>query len=185
MIEFYLFVWLMKNLLFALISLGSVMALPVSASEKTEVYKELSELKKDYRSRISEIRKAGNEELKEESKKSFKAIAAVNKGIEEHPELADQRKARDEAKAAYEEARKGDDKDAEKAAARVYRDAEGALSRDGFKLKEIQDLQAASVAQRKKVEALQYKLVADSGPEGKALMDKIAELEARYEELKK
>jgi thiamine monophosphate synthase len=70
-------------------------------------------------------------------------------------------------------------------AARPKRDADGALTRDGFKSKEIQDLQAASVAQRKKVEALQYRLVADSGDEGKALIEKIKSLEARYEELRK
>jgi len=41
------------------------------------------------------------------------------------------------------------------------------------------------VAQRKKVEALQYRLVAASGDEGKALIEKIKSLEARYEELRK
>ena len=68
---------------------------------------------------------------------------------------------------------------------RTLRDAEGALSRDGFKLREIQDLQAASIAQRNKVEALQYRLVAESNAEGKALIEKMQALEARYDELKK
>lgn len=166
-------------------ALVSIMIVPVSADERADVYKELSGLKKDYRKRISEIRRAGNEELKAEQKKSYQAISAVGKGIEEHPELASQRKARDEAKAAYEAARKAKDAEKIKATQRAKRDADGALTRYGFKLKEIQDLQAASVAQRKKVEALQYKLVAESGEEGKALMEKIVALEARYETLKK
>ena len=161
------------------------MILPLSADERADVYKELSVLKKDYRKRISEIRKAGNDKLKAEQKKSYQAISAVGKGIEEHPELAEQRKARDEAKVAYEAARKAKDAEKIKVTQRAMRDADGVLSRDGFKLKEIQDLQAASVAQRKKVVALQYRLVAESGEEGEALIMKMKALEARYEELKK
>jgi hypothetical protein len=109
----------------------------------------------------------------------------VGKGIEAHPDLADQRKARDEAKVVYEEARKGNDAELIKATQRTSRDAAGTFSRDGFKLKEIQDLQAASVLQRKKLEALQYRLVAESGEEGKALIETMKVLEARYAELKK
>ena len=65
------------------------------------------------------------------------------------------------------------------------RDAGGALTRDDFKLKAIQDLQAASVAQRNKVVALQSQLVAESRAEGKAFIGKMKALEARYKELKK
>jgi len=157
----------------------------VSADEKIDMYRELSKLKEEYRERIAEIRKAGNEELKNEGMAFLKASAAVMKATEEHPELAEQRKARDEAKAALEEVRKTGDKKAEMAASNAYRDASGSLARAAFKLKEIQDLQAASVAQRKKVEALQYRLVAESGEEGKALMEKIIKLEARSAELDK
>lgn len=111
----------MKMILAFLLVSCAVVPLSLFADERADVFKELGVLKKDYRKRISEIRKAGNDELKT----------------------------------------------------------------DGFKLKEIQDLQAASVAQRKKVEALQYRLVADSGDEGKVLIEKIKSLEARYEELRK
>lgn len=175
----------MKRFLVSLFLLLPCVLIPASADERTDVYKELNELKKDYRKRISEIRKLGNDELKAEQKKSYQAIAAVGARIENHPELAAQRKARDEAKAAYEAARKIKEADAMKLAQRAYRDAEGTLSRDGFQLKEIQDLQAASVAQRKKVEALQYRLVAESSDEGKALIEKLKKLEARYAELRK
>jgi hypothetical protein len=175
----------MKMILAFLLVSCAVVPLSLFADERADVFKELGVLKKDYRKRISEIRKAGNDELKTEQKKSYQAISAVGKGIEEHPGLAAQRKARDEAKAAYQAALKAKDAEAIKAARRAKRDADGALTRDGFKLKEIQDLQAASVAQRKKVEALQYRLVAASGDEGKALIEKIKSLEARYEELRK
>ncbi len=175
----------MKMILAFLLVSCALVPQSLFADERADVYKELSVLKKDYRKRVSEIRKAGNEELKAEQKKSFQAISAVGKGIEEHPELAAQRKARNEAKAAWVAALQAKDAEKIKATQRAKRDAEGALSRDGFKLKEIQDLQAASVAQRKKVEALQYRLVADSGYEGKALIEKIKSLEARYQELRK
>ena len=175
----------MTNKLVLFFSMIATALVPLHADEKSDVYRELSGLKKDYRKRISEIRKAGNDELKAENLKSMKAIGAVGKGIEAHPDLADQRKARDEAKAAFLKARSDKDAEAIKATQKTLRSAEGALSRDGFKLKEIQDLQAASVAQRKKVEELQYRLVAESGGEGKALVDKIKALEKRYEELKK
>lgn len=173
------------KLILPLLTLFFLALQPLPADERSDVYRELSALKKDYRARISTIRKAGNEELKAEHMNSIKAIGAVGKAIEEHPELAGQRKARDEAKAAFLEARAAKDAEKIKTTQRTLRDAEGALSRDGFKLKEIQDLQAASVAQRKKVEALQYRLVAESGDEGKALIGKMKALEARYEELKK
>ena len=175
----------MKRILLSIISITSIFTASLSADERSDVYKELSTLKKDYRARISAIRKAGNDELKAEQKKSFQALAAVGKGIDTHPDLAAQRKARDEAKAAFLAARNAKDADAIKTTQRTLRDAEGALSRDGFKLKEIQDLQAASVAQRKKIEALQYRLVAESNAEGKALIEKMKALEARYQELKK
>ena len=173
----------MKTLLISLLALISTALAPLSADERSDVYRELSTLKKDYRIRISKIRVSGNEELKAEQLKSIKAIAAVGKGIKIHPELARQREARNEAKLAYEKARKEGDAGLIKTTQRALRDAEGALSRDGFKLKRIQDLQAASVAQRKKVEILQYRLVAESGEEGKALITKMEALEARYAEL--
>ena len=175
----------MKRILLSIISITTIFATSLSADERSDVYKELSTLKKDYRARISAIRKAGNDELKAEQKKSFQALAAVGKGMDSHPNLAAQRKARDEAKAAFLAARNAKDADAIKTTQRTLRDAEGALSRDGFKLKEIQDLQAASIAQRKKIEALQYRLVAESNAEGKALIEKMKALEARYQELKK
>lgn len=175
----------MKTLLISFLAIASVAFAPLCADERSDVYRELSTLKKDFRKRISKIRTAGNDELKAEQMKSFKAIAAVGKGIEAHPDLADQRKARDEAKAVYAEARKAKNPELIKTTQRASRDAAGALSRDGFKLKEIQDLQAASVAQRKKLEAFQYRLVAESGEEGKALIEKMKALEARYKELKK
>jgi len=175
----------MKNIFLCIILFVIILPVPLSADERSDIYKELSALKKDYRARISAIRKTGNDELKAEQKKSFQAIAAVGKGIDNHPDLAARREARDTAKAAFLAARKTKDADAIKTAQRTLRDAEGALSRDGFKLKEIQDLQAASVAQRKKIEALQYRLVAESNAEGKALIEKIKALEKRYQELKK
>lgn len=168
---------------FALIFCGALT--PVVADERAEVYRELSLLKKDYRKRISKIRTAGHDELKAEQTKSYQAIAAVGKAMEELPALEAQRKARDEAKTVFLEARKAGDTDRIKKTQRVLRDAEGTLARDAFKLKEVQDLQAASVAQRKKIDALQYQLVAASGEEGKKLIEKIKVLEARYLELKR
>lgn len=175
----------MKRFLFLLTIISSTFTAPLAADERSDVYKELSPLKNDYRTRIAAIRSAGNEELKAEHLKSIQAISAVGKGIESHPDLAAQRKARDEAKVAFLAAREAKDAEAIKTTQRTLRDAEGALSRDGFQLKEIQDLQAASVAQRNKVEALQYRLVAESNAEGKALIEKMKALEARYDELKK
>jgi hypothetical protein len=77
----------MKMILaFLLVSCAEV-PLSLFADERADVFKELGVLKKDYRKRISEIRKAGNDELKTEQKKSYQAISAVGKGIEEHPGL--------------------------------------------------------------------------------------------------
>lgn len=169
------------HLLLLIFTLG---APSVLADEQLEVYREMQPLKKEYREMISKIRRAGNDELKAESMKSMKAIGAVGKAIENHPDLAEQRKARDEAKAAYLAARKSGDEELIKKTRRVSQDASGALTRDGFKLKEVQDLQAASVAQRKKVEALNDRLVAESGEEGKTLIEKLRALEARYDALR-
>ena len=67
----------MKILIIPVLAFFSVMMMPLSADERADIYKELSVLKKDYRQRISEIRKADNDELKAEQKKSYQAISAV------------------------------------------------------------------------------------------------------------
>ena len=149
-------------------------------------------MKQEFAARLSKIESV---EFGAENRKAGEAEAAVKKAIEELPALAPQRKARDEAQAALMKALKAKaagqktptpkDMAKIKTAGQILRNAQRTLERDALKLDEVKKLKAASTAQHKKVDALVHRLVAESGAEGKELVEKIKRLEARRQELEK
>ena len=153
------------------------------ADELVDVSGELYPLKREYRKFLPKIDRFKNPEWKAAYTASNKAIAAVGKMIDTHPSLEDLRQKKVKTKAAYLAARQGDDKELTTKLQRESRDADGALRREGFKLQEVKDLQAASIAARRKVEAIQYDLVAALGGEAKVTADKLRALEIRHREL--
>ncbi|YCM46907.1 hypothetical protein V2O64_25660 (plasmid) [Verrucomicrobiaceae bacterium 227] len=182
----------MKNLMMFLFAFACVSVSPLTADERSDVYMEWITLKQEIADRSSGIESA---ELGAENRKGVEAEAAVKKAIEELPALAPQRKARDEAEAALMEALKAqagalktpplEDLAKMKTIAQGVRDAQRTLERDALKLDEVKKLKAAAAAQHKKIKALAYRLVAESGDEGQELVEKIKRLEARRQELEK
>jgi hypothetical protein len=182
----------MKNLMMFLFAFACVSVSPLTADERSDVYSKLITLKQEFADRLSENE---SEEFGVENRKVVEVQVAVKRAIDELPALAPQRKARDEAQAALAkllEARPATQKTMTledmvkiKAAGQVLRNAQRTLERDAMKLDEVKKLKATSSAQHKKVVALAHRLVAESGDEGRVLVEKIKRLEARLQELEK
>lgn len=175
----------MKSITSLLLGVFGVLCLAgiSQADELSDVSKEMYSLKREYRKFLPKIDRTKNPKWKEANMASMKARAAVGKMIDTHPSLEQLRKKKVETKAAYLEARKGNDKELTTKLQREYRDADGALHREGFKLQEVKDLQAASILARQKVESIQYDMVAALGGEAKTVAEKLRALEIRYREL--
>ncbi len=157
----------------------------VSADELADVSKELYPLKREFRKYLPKVDRFKNADWKQANMASIKAKAAVGKMIDTHPSLEALRQKKAAAKEAYDAARKADDDELTKKLMQEMRDADGELHREAFKLQEVKDLQAASVAARRKVESIQYDLVEALGGEAKELTSKLRALEARHRELLK
>ncbi|BDS07988.1 hypothetical protein NT6N_30280 [Oceaniferula spumae] len=175
----------MKSIMTLMTSVLGLLALASfsQADELSDVQGKLFPLKKEYRKFLPKIDRFNNPKWKEANMASIKASAAVGKMIDTHPDLEELRQKKAKASAAYQEARKGDNKELTAKLQREAQDASGALHREGFKLQEVKDLQAASIEARRKVEAIQYDMVAALGGEAKEVAEKLRALEIRYREL--
>lgn len=168
---------------------GLALIAPCFADAKEEarveiraLLKERSELKKMYNALVSGLRKEKNPELVAIEKKSRLSSGPITKAMEGHPDLAEVRKDRDEAIAAFAKASQAKDQEGMKAARKARSAAESKYYKVGYTLKEIIPLIKSREALGKEVAATKLKLVMAKDAE---LVSKMEAVEARYDELMK